>query len=206
MNTKLKTIMATTLLATSFTMASAGDPLLDVNNMKIFKEMKSAIVLGQELYEDFCRNGQSAFFQEIDISLDDMQYVDAIECQISPDASIFVMCIGSDAQLCSGGMCGVITLTMETLAGSEYSGESFHLLPLAGDDAVSVVHTAVGTFATKGEVGSIVTDEDILVSGYCIAADTTSDTHGVISLGTETLGDLLLSDVLGIEPCTADND
>lgn len=207
MNTKLKTIMATTLLSASFTVASAGSELLDIHNMKIFKELRQAIEFGKDLHKNYCRNGAAAFFQEVDIAMDDMQYVDTVECQITPVSKVWIMGVAAaDTELASGGMVGVITITMETLAGSLYSANQFQILPLSGDDAVSVVHTAVGTTATKGEVGSIVNDEDALISGYCIATDATDDLFGVISLGTELLGDVLLSDVLGIEPCTADND
>jgi hypothetical protein len=207
MNTKLKTIMATTLLSASFTVASAGSDLLDIKNMKIFKELRQSIEFGKDLHKNYCRNGAAAFFQEVDIAMDDMQYVDTVECQITPLTSVYLLGIAAaDAEIAVGGKVGVITITMETLTGSEYSGEAFHILPLSGDDAVSVVAAAVGTTATKGEVGSIVNDEDVFISGYCIASDTTTDTHGVISLGAELLGDVLLSDVLGIEPCTADND
>jgi len=209
MNAFFTSIIVSSLLIAPcpFVLAASDQGLVDIGKMKLFNEFKYSVTYGKNLYLDHCRNQISNHFQEVYNDMTGLQYVDVIECQISSDKSIYILGISSnDEELCKGGKCGVVTITMETITGSLYSGKEFFLLPLAGDSSVSIVTNTPGTESIKGEGGSIVSDEDAYISGWCIATGNAEDKYGVISLKTSALGDILLADVLGVNACTMNND
>ncbi|HJN38438.1 MAG TPA: hypothetical protein QF353_06675 [Gammaproteobacteria bacterium] len=200
-------ILSSLLVATCpFILAASDQGVIDVKDMKLFDEFQYSVIYGKDLYSNYCRNQTSYYFQEVNHDMNELQYINAIECQISPENNIFIMGVSeNDAALCAEGKCGVVTITMEMVPGSLYSEEEFFLFPLAGDGSFMMVSNTAGSKDVKGEGGLIFLDEDVYVSGWCIATGDSEDTYGVISLETPAIGDILLADVLGVNACTLQN-
>ena len=203
---KLTTILASTLLATTFGVASAAGNIgnIDLKDVKIFTEMKEAIKLGKSLFENHClRNLEDNGFNDgYKITTTHLENIASVECDISSGANLFVMGdSATDVELCdqdlagSGagtGRCPVIRITMATLAGSHYTGAVLAVVPLFGDD--KMVHVAA--------TGDVFEESSLLLTDYCMASDATADTELYVNLVTvETTTDLELPEVLGEKVC-----